>query len=96
VPHPYYDFLLREQGYADVADAASELAPQQRWREATAAIDDELIDRLTITGTPEECARRLDAYRGIADEVICLQLQTGSEASDEGLFRMLSLACDGR
>jgi 5,10-methylenetetrahydromethanopterin reductase len=95
VPHPYYDFLLREQGYADVADAAGELAPQKRWREAMAAIDDQLIDRLTITGTPEECARRLAAYHGIADEVICLQLQGGSDGND-GLFRMLSLACAGR
>ena len=93
VPHPYYDFLLREQGYAQVADAASELAPQKRWREAMVAIDDELIDRLTVTGTPEQCAARLDAYRGIADEVICLQLQSGSDGDHEGLFRMLSLAC---
>jgi alkanesulfonate monooxygenase SsuD/methylene tetrahydromethanopterin reductase-like flavin-dependent oxidoreductase (luciferase family) len=78
-----------------VADAASELAPQQRWREATAAIDDELIDRLTITGTPEECAARLDAYRGIADEVICLRLQGGPDGDGEDLLRMLALACGG-
>jgi 5,10-methylenetetrahydromethanopterin reductase len=94
VPHPYYDFLLREQGYAEVADAASELAPQKRWREAMAAIDDELIDRLTITGTPADCAARLDAYRGIADEVICLQLEDGSAGDHGGLLQMLALACN--
>jgi alkanesulfonate monooxygenase SsuD/methylene tetrahydromethanopterin reductase-like flavin-dependent oxidoreductase (luciferase family) len=94
VPHPYYDFLLRQQGYAAVADAATELAPQKRWNEAMASIDDELIDHLTITGTPEQCAARLNAYRGIADEVICLQLNTGADASTDGLLRMLSLACN--
>ena len=58
-----------------------------------AEIDDELIDRLTITGTPADCATRLDAYRGIADEVICLQLQDGSAGNHDGLLQMLSLAC---
>lgn len=96
VPHPYYDFLLREQGYAQVANTASELAPQKRWREAMATIDDELIERLTITGTPEQCAARLDAYRGIADEVICLQLQSGPDGDHDGLLRMLALACAAR
>ena len=94
VPHPYYDFLLRQQGYAKVADAASELAPQKRWNEAMEAIDDELIGRLTITGTPAECAARVEAYRGIADEVICLQLQSGPEGDHDGLFEMLSIACN--
>ena len=34
VPHPYYDFLLRAQGFAETADAAAELVPQGRIREA--------------------------------------------------------------
>jgi len=97
VPHPYYDFLLREQGYANVADAASALAPQQRWEEAMDTIDDGLVDRLTITGTSEHCAARLEAYAGVADEIICLNLGTGlgrrsGEANDDNLFRMFSLA----
>lgn len=72
VPHPYYDYLLRAQGYADVADACTQLAPQKRWDEAAGTISDELIDRLTITGTPQQCAHRLRAYEGVADEVLCL------------------------
>ncbi len=72
VPHPYYDFLLRAQGYADVADACLEFAPQKRWAEALAAIGDDVIDRLTVTGTPEQCAERLRAYEGVVDEVFCL------------------------
>lgn len=78
VPHPYYDYLLRAQGYADVADACTEFAPQKRWDAAAASISDEVIDRLTITGTPEQCAHRLRAYQGIADEVLCLNLADSS------------------
>jgi alkanesulfonate monooxygenase SsuD/methylene tetrahydromethanopterin reductase-like flavin-dependent oxidoreductase (luciferase family) len=96
VPHPYYDFLLREQGYAAVADAATALAPQKRWAEAMEAIDDELIDRLTITGTPEEAAERLGAYDGIVDEVICLQLDSGRGVNHDGLLRMLAVARPNR
>jgi alkanesulfonate monooxygenase SsuD/methylene tetrahydromethanopterin reductase-like flavin-dependent oxidoreductase (luciferase family) len=99
IPHPYYDFLLRAQGYRDVADAATALAPQQRWGEAMEHIDDELIDRLTITGTPEQCAARIAAYSGLADEIICLQLarpgEPGSGDGDpdtDGLSRMVSIA----
>ena len=98
MPHPYYDFLLRAQGYAQVANAgaragAAEALVARRWRQ----IDDELIERLTITGTPEPVrrpARRL--RRGIADEVICLKLQSGPDGDHDGLLRMLALACAAR
>jgi 5,10-methylenetetrahydromethanopterin reductase len=97
VPHPYYDFLLREQGHADVADAASELAPQKRWAEAAEAIGDDVLDDLTISGTPARCAARVADYAGIADEVICLDLGAGRAGDPpvdrhDGLFRMLALA----
>jgi 5,10-methylenetetrahydromethanopterin reductase len=89
VPHPYYDHLLRVQGHNDVADAASELAPQKRWAEATAAISDALLDDLTITGTPAQCAARLRAYDGVASEVICLDLGRGGP---DTLFATLAAA----
>jgi alkanesulfonate monooxygenase SsuD/methylene tetrahydromethanopterin reductase-like flavin-dependent oxidoreductase (luciferase family) len=97
IPHPYYDYLLREQGYARVADAATELAPQKRWSEATATIDDELLDRLTFTGTPAQCAARIADYDGLADEIIFLPLGTGERspgppAGDAGLATMFALA----
>ena len=80
VPHPYYDFLLHAQGFAAAADAAAELVPQGRVREAMTHIDDEIVDRLTITGTPAVCAARLAAYDGLADEVICLDLRRADPA----------------
>lgn len=89
IPHPYYDYLLRAQGYADVADAATELAPQKRWNEAAASISDELIDTLTITGTPQQCADRLRAYEGAADEVLCLNV--GAPGSVDLVLQTLAL-----
>lgn len=90
IPHPYYDYLLRAQGYAAVADAATEFAPQKRWQEAADTITDELIDTLTITGTPQQCADRLRAYEGIADEVLCLNV--GAPSSSDLVLRALALA----
>jgi 5,10-methylenetetrahydromethanopterin reductase len=97
IPHPYYDYLLREQGYAHVADAATEMGPQKRWREAMATIDDELLDRLTFTGTPAQVAARFADYDGIADEIICLALAgsaraPGNPPGDEGLAQAFALA----
>lgn len=93
VPHPYYDFLLRAQGYGAVADALAQLAPERRWSEAVAQIPDEVIDRLAFAGSPAQVADRLRAYDGIADEVICLQLAGSGRADDDALFDMLELAC---
>lgn len=93
VPHPYYDFLLRAQGYGAVADALARLAPRGQWADAAAQIPDEVIDRLTVTGTPAQAAARLQAYDGIADEVICLQLTGPRQPDDSALFAMFELAC---
>lgn len=93
VPHPYYDHLLRVQGYGAVADALARLAPQREWAAAADQIPDEVVDRLTLTGTPAQTAARLQAYDGIVDEVICLQLSAERHPDDDALFAMLELAC---
>ena len=74
MPHPYYEFLLREQGYSKVADAAKRLMPEGRVAAAMGMIDDDLVDRLALAGTPPEISTRLEAYRGLVDEVIYLNV----------------------
>jgi alkanesulfonate monooxygenase SsuD/methylene tetrahydromethanopterin reductase-like flavin-dependent oxidoreductase (luciferase family) len=74
MPHPYYEFLLREQGYSKVADAAKRLMPEGRAAEAMEMIDDDLVDRLALAGTPPEISTRLEDYRGLVDEVIYLNV----------------------
>ena len=97
IPHPYYDYLLREQGDTRVADAATDFGPQKRWHEAMATIDDELLDRLTFTGTPAQCAARVADYDGLADEIICLTLAAGAQTpstppADDALAHAFALA----
>jgi alkanesulfonate monooxygenase SsuD/methylene tetrahydromethanopterin reductase-like flavin-dependent oxidoreductase (luciferase family) len=96
VPHPYYDFLLRAQGYAAVADAASALVPAGKVREAMAQVPDEVVDRLTLTGTPDDVARRWAEYEGRIDEVLCLNVRVGDPedplSAYRDLFEALALA----
>ncbi|MGI9598075.1 MAG: LLM class flavin-dependent oxidoreductase, partial [Acidimicrobiales bacterium] len=96
VPHPYYDLQLRLQGFADVADMASELMPAGRTREAMDRVGDDVVEALTITGTPEECAAKLERYRGLADEVIALRVpqrqQPAGPAAYDDLLEMVTIA----
>ena len=70
LPHPYYDFLLREQGFSAAADAATKLIPEGRLEAAVEAMDDDLVDSLCIAGTPAECRARTAEYEGVVDEMI--------------------------
>ena len=96
MPHPYYDFLLRAQGFGRAADIAAELVPQGRLREAAEHIDDEIVDRLTFTGDPASCALRLAAYDGLADSVIGMNIRAGSKGDRHAgyaeVFEMFALA----
>ena len=89
LPHPYYDFLLREQGYSKVADAAARLVPEGRIEAAVDAIDDEVVDRLALAGSAAACARRLADYEGVVDEVIYLNVAEGDAAQGcRGIFEI--------
>lgn len=81
IPHPYYDFLLREQGFSRAADACAKFGPEGRIQDAVDQIDDAVVDTLAFVGTPDHCARRLAAYRGVIDEVIYLNVG-GAEAGN--------------
>jgi alkanesulfonate monooxygenase SsuD/methylene tetrahydromethanopterin reductase-like flavin-dependent oxidoreductase (luciferase family) len=74
IPHPYYDFLLREHGYSRAADACMKFVPEGKMQAAMDQIDDEVVDRLAFVGTPAQCATRLKAYEGSIDEVIFLNV----------------------
>jgi len=81
IPHPYYDSQLRQLGYSAFADRAAELMPAKRLREAMDLVPEEVIDTMTITGTPEECAARIKDYEGVADEIIVSRLAQPDEPS---------------
>ncbi|MFT7598727.1 MAG: 5,10-methylenetetrahydromethanopterin reductase [Acidimicrobiales bacterium] len=92
VPHPYYDSQLRQLGHTEFADQATELMPAGRTREAMELVPDEVVDTMTITGTPQQCAARLTDYEGLADEVIVFRVAQRDEpkgmAAYEDLFEL--------
>lgn len=69
-PHPHYDSLLRQQGYVAVADRLTRSVADGDLDAAHAAVPDEVVERLVISGTPEDCMRQLSSYAGIVDEVV--------------------------
>lgn len=74
IPHPYYEFLLREQGFSKAADACLKFVPGGNTQAAIDQIDDAVADRLAFAGPPTQCAQRLRAYEGVIDEVIYLNV----------------------
>ncbi|GAA1637702.1 LLM class flavin-dependent oxidoreductase [Georgenia ruanii] len=75
-PHPHYDSLLRQQGFADVADAVGEAVEAGDLAAARSAVSDSVVDRLTIAGTREDCLARLEDYSDLADELILVNVNT--------------------
>ena len=96
VPHPYYDSQLRQLGFDEFADAAARLMPEGQLREAMDLVPDEVVDTMSITGTPAQCAARIADYNGQADEIILYRLPQRADppglAGYESLFEVVSLA----
>lgn len=86
VPHPYYDSQLRQLGYADVADDLARLMPAKQTSEAMARVPDEVIDTMTVTGTPEQCAARVTEYEGLADEVVAIKVAQVDEPAGPAAY----------
>lgn len=95
LPHPYYDSQLRQMGFEEFADQAAKLMPLGRRREARALVPDEVIDTMTITGTPKECAARIAEYEGLADEMVLGRLSQRGEPPGvkayEDVFELASM-----
>lgn len=72
LPHPYYEYTMREQGFGTVADRLLELMPAGHLERAIDVIPDDCIDQLTIAGTPAECQQQLAAYDGVVDTLLLL------------------------
>jgi len=89
VPHPYYDSQLRQLGFSDFADQAAELMPAGKTRAAMDLVPEEVVDTMTITGSPKECAARIAAYEGLADEIIVFRVAQRGEPAGVGAFTSL-------
>ena len=64
---PAYAGVLDHHGFGDLQPELNRLSKQGQWREMTDRIDDELIDLLVVSGTPDQVGERLRARNDFAD-----------------------------
>ena len=87
---PAYRVLLEADGYGDLQPELHRLSREGRWADMTALIDDGVLDRFTLRGTPAEVGARLQArYGGVVDRV-ALSPQGG--LSTEALAELVGAA----
>jgi len=82
----FYNQLVTRYGYGDAAREIQEHYLSGRQADAMAAIPDELIDKVALTGPKEQVKERIDAYR---DAGVKTLLVTPAAASQEDRLRMI-------
>lgn len=95
LPHPYYEFTMREQGFSDAADALLKLMPAGELEASVDAIPDACVDSLAIAGTLDECRHRLASYEGVVDELLLLNVTPAINGDVVGSYRPLMQLAKG-
>ena len=77
----YYDLFCR-YGYVDEGDAVRRAWAEGDRASAANAITDEMVDRITAIGTPDECRRKMDRFRdnGVDMPIVAFPHGTDREA----------------
>ena len=96
LPHPYYEFTMREQGFGKIADALLELMPSGQVDAAMDSISDECLDTITICGTPAQCREKISSYRGLLDDLLLLNVMPSPEDDPIASYRDLFNELDGQ
>lgn len=73
-PHRHYEQALTEQGYGTPLQTILSCLEHDDRAGAEAAVPEEMIETLTISGTPEECMERIASYQRLADEVLLVNV----------------------
>ncbi|WP_330185566.1 TIGR03617 family F420-dependent LLM class oxidoreductase [Nocardia sp. NBC_01503] len=68
---PSYRPVLEVEGWAELQPELNLLSKQGRWREMAGLIDDPMVDALTVSGTPAECAARIRNRYGDRISRVC-------------------------
>lgn len=82
LPHPYYDFVLREQGFSKAADAAAKHVPEGRFEKAMEAFTDDIVDTVAITGTVAEARAKLAGFEGLVDQALFVNVNYGGDSPE--------------
>ena len=88
-PHPHYERLLHQQGYAAFSDQMMRLLSHGDVGAAQRLVPDEVVDTLTIAGTPQECQAKIQEYSPAVDALVlsnvaAMQQITAGERPDPG------------
>lgn len=100
LPHPYYEYVLREQGWSPMVDAISARMTEGRLEAAMEEVSDEAVDDLLIAGDAATCEQALARYQGVLSEVVLTDATsvgasidpTSDGSSHDGLRALLALA----
>ncbi|MFE3259768.1 TIGR03617 family F420-dependent LLM class oxidoreductase [Nocardia sp. NPDC059229] len=68
---PAYRPVLEVEGWAELQPELNLLSKQGRWREMAGLIEDPMVDALTVSGTPVECAELIRTRFGDSAARVC-------------------------
>lgn len=82
---PAYRGVLEHHGYGDLQPELRQMTRDNRWDEMAALIDDELVDLVGVSGTPEEVGKAIvERNGGFADRTaLVLYNEAGDDAHPE-------------
>ncbi|MEM7434143.1 MAG: TIGR03617 family F420-dependent LLM class oxidoreductase [Myxococcota bacterium] len=67
---PAYRSVLESEGRGELQPALRQMTKEGRWGDMAAAIDDDLLERIAVVGTPKECATIIgQRYRSLASRL---------------------------
>jgi probable F420-dependent oxidoreductase len=86
---PQYNKFFREIGYANEAQIAFDAWHAGDRRKALESIPDEMVEKIYVFGTPEQCRRRLADYERAGITTTALQFASFAPTPDERRARVL-------
>jgi alkanesulfonate monooxygenase SsuD/methylene tetrahydromethanopterin reductase-like flavin-dependent oxidoreductase (luciferase family) len=95
---PRYNRMMAEHGFSREAAAIAEAWSRGDRAAAERAVSDDLIDATSIAGTPDECRKRIEAYRQSGIDLPILSpfaRGPGAKARFEAVIRACAPAGEG-
>ena len=86
----FYNRLVSSYGFAAAAKQVQDLYLDGKRAEAMAALPDELIDMVTICGTPDQARERLRAYRDAGVDTLIVSPMAGDNEDRLKQLRMIA------
>ncbi|HEY6419651.1 MAG TPA: LLM class F420-dependent oxidoreductase [Candidatus Binataceae bacterium] len=86
---PQYNKFFHEIGYAREAEIAIDAWNAGDRKKALASISEDMVEKIFVFGTPEQCRRRLDAYSRAGITTSALQFTSLARTPEERRARVL-------